>query len=222
MKMKLGNEGAGSAATWLGWEDVGHYLALILAVDESPTKRDQNNTPIDAIKVSLAIISPDEKKGRQYDLWLYHPDMSGSDAGINFAIRKQTAFLVAAGLVTESQFGQEVEVNLQLAVGRFVFIDLEHEKDKEKKVKLDSNGNPRLGLAFANIFHVDDPAVSDAALWPRNPAMIAKIPAAGRRDPASFPKHERKSGTAGGASAGAGGAAQGQQTPPKNVDFEGF
>lgn len=213
-KMTLGKEGAGSGSSWL---DVpGRFHAMILNVDGAP-KKQSDNTPIDAIKVTFSVCAPAEQQGRQHDLYLYHPDPTKSEKAYGWAQRKQTAFVIAAGLATEAQLGAEVDVNLQSAAGRHFFIELASEEDQQ--------GKPRLQLAYANIFHVDDPEVADATLWPRNAAAIAKLPAAARRDPSNFAKRERRaaggtggSGNASGATAGAaaGGAAS------KNANFEGF
>jgi len=200
LKIKTSTEGAGSGTTWL--KEPGKYHAMILHADENPL--DKNKQLLDGFKIQFLVMAG-EHKGKQADVLLFNPNASKSSDAIAFAMRKQTACLIALGLITEDQMGSEVVVDLLAATNppRQFFIELDYEKDKEKNLKLDSNGNPRLVLAYANIYHIDDPACADPVVWPRDASMVAKIPAACRRDPASFPKHERKSGPA-----------------PKNVTFE--
>jgi hypothetical protein len=210
LKMKIGNEGAGSGASWL--KEPGKYHAMILHADENPVDKDKN--PIDGFKIQFLVIAGDQK-GKQLDLTFYNPDMSKSEKAIAFAERKQAACLVALGLITEQQFGTEAIIDLNAATNppRQFFIELEKQEGKEF-----------LSLCYANIYHIDDPACADPVIWQRDAGQIAKLPPACRRDPASFPKHERgsKAGTASGATGGAGGPGTGQQQPAKNVSFEGF
>jgi hypothetical protein len=206
IKVKTSTEGAGSGVAWL--KEPGKYHAMLLHADENPVDKDKN--PIDGFKIQFLVMAGDQK-GKQMDLTLYNPDMSKSEKAIAFAERKQTACLIALGLLTEQQMGQEVVVELANAMNppRQFFIELEKQEGKEF-----------LSLCYANIYHIDDPACSDPVIWQRDAGQIAKLPPACRRDPASFPKHERKAGTAA-ASGATGVAAQGQQ-PAKNVSFEGF
>lgn len=199
IKVKTSTEGAGSGPTWL--KEPGRFHAMLLHADEAPL--DKNNQPLDAFKLQF-LICAGEHKGKQCDLTFFFPDASKSEKSIAFAERKQTACLVALGLISDQQMGGEVTVDLLAALNppRQFFVELERQEGKEF-----------LSLAFANIYHIDDPACADATMWPRDAAMIAKIPPACRRDPKGFPKHERK--------APAHAPAQ-QSEAPKNLNFDGF
>lgn len=217
IKVKTSTEGAGSGTTWL--KQPGKFHWLLLNADENPVNKDKQ--PLDGFKLQFLILAG-EQKGKQFDLLLFNPDMSKSESAIEWAQRKQTAALIALGLIDHTQLGNEVSVDLGVAMNppRQGFIDLDFEKEKDGTVKHDEKGQPRLGLVFANIYHIDDPACADPVIWQRDAAKIANLPPACRRDPASFPKHERKASgaTASGATAGAGQAA----SAPKNMSFEGF
>ena len=205
VKLKTHTEGAGSGTAWLN--DPGRYHFAIMHIDEQPKKQD--GVPIDGIKVSLCCLAPGDHARKQWELMLFQPNPTQSEKGQDWALRKITAFLLAAGLITEAQLGQEVNVDLQAAVGRHLFAELDLEPEEPGKKR-------RLQLRFANIFHVDNPEVADAVAWPRNQQLIAALPAAQRRSPETFPKREHQPKQA------AAGPAKPAAQPATNDDFDGI
>jgi hypothetical protein len=92
-----------------------------------------------------------------------------------FARQKQGRFFLATGLLTEDQLGTEVDIDLEDAVGRQVVLTLEEQDGK--------NDRKFLSLHFADIWHIDDPAVSH---FPQCSASKGLIPPSHRRDLKSF------------------------------------
>lgn len=150
----------------------GTYHMQITHVDEQPTSK--GSTAIDGFRIELSVLEG-QHKDKETDIIFFNPKQSGKDGG-KWARNKQAAFLIAAGLVTEQQLGQRVEIDLKSAEGRQVVVELELGEANDK-------GRQFLQLAWANIYHVDDPRVATVA---KNAAALGIIPKQLRRDPASF------------------------------------
>lgn len=159
----------------------GTYHMQITHVNEQPTSR--GSTAIDGFKIEIAVLEGPHKD-KQTDIIFFNPKMSGKDGG-KWARNKQAAFLIAAGLVTEQQLGQRVEIDLKAAEGRQVVVELELGEANDK-------GRQFLQLAWANIYHVDDPRVATVA---KNAGALGLIPKALRRDPASFESAKKTAGS---------------------------
>ena len=159
----------------------GTYHLVITATDEEPvSKRDKqliDGFKIDFQAVEGTVRDADGKfteKDKTIDIVFFHPKITDKNEGL-FARQKQAAFFIAAGLMTENDLGKSVEINLDDAKGRHVIATLEEEKT--------DNGRSFIRLAYADIFHIDDPR---AAKFPKNDQAIALIPSKHRRDPKSF------------------------------------
>lgn len=120
-----------------------------------------------------------DQEERELSLSFFNGKLDSKDQG-EFARKKQAAFLIATDLMRPDQLGSKgLSINLESAVGRQVIASLEQGKDK--------NGAPTkfLSLAFANIYHVDDPRAKD---FPKSPAALAILPKSLRHDAAYFAK----------------------------------
>lgn len=159
----------------------GTYHFKIDHVDEHPVGRDKQL--LDGFRVELSVLDgPRDTDGncleasKKIDITFFNPKLNSKDNG-EFARRKQAAFLIAAGLIDNSKLGQRVSVELSHAINRQLVAEVERGTDE--------HGQPKkfLELAFANIYHVDDPK---AASCPKNAKALALLPKELRRDPVSF------------------------------------
>ena len=153
----------------------GMYHLQVVSVNESPVNR-STNAAIDGFEVELVALEGDNAK-KTIDVLFHAPKMSSKDGG-KWAKNKQAAFLIATGLVDETKLGKSVQVDLQDAVNRQCVAEFELGKANDK-------GKQYLQLAWANIYHIDDPR---GANCPKNVAALGIIPKTQRRDPASFAK----------------------------------
>lgn len=157
-------------------EEEGCFHFQITNVDESPV--DKKNTAIDGFKVEMAVLEGPQI-GRTLDLTFWYPKQSASEKANDWAISKITAFLEASGLTTEADRGKKIKVELQDAVSRQVIANVQF------KTNQDGTKSKFLELAYANIYHIDNPN-SRAAKCNKSQAALALVPAAMRRDPKSF------------------------------------
>lgn len=132
-------------------------------------------------------------KGCESAKWsetLFAPNGS-SEKGDEWAKKKITAFLLAVDLMTPSQLGKPISVELSDAIGRQFLVRLQKEMDFNGETgKYDLPGK-YLEIAFANIYHVDDPEVKDI---PKNGDAIGLIPKEHRHDASWFAFKEKKAG----------------------------
>jgi hypothetical protein len=182
-------------------QEPGTYHLLVLRVDEAPTNN--KGDLLDGFRVDCAVLdgTTPGQKDRQTDIMFFRPKLSDKNGG-EFAKRKQARFAIATGILGQATPGQRVTVDLQRAAGMQFVAELEHEIDKDTK-------QPKkfLQLAWANIWHVDDPAVSQV---PKDAAALELLPAAMRRSAESFAKKDKPSGGAGSTAA----KPQDKPTPP--------
>lgn len=119
--------------------------------------------------------------------------------------QKQTAFCIAANLLTPSDLGKKgVKIELEKALGAQMVVEMELGDERP-------NGKRYLELAYSNIYHVDDPRAKDV---PKDEAMLKAIPDAYRHvgDQAFFAPLLKKK------------EASGQAAAPRatDSDFEGL
>jgi hypothetical protein len=159
----------------------GTYHLVVTAVDEEPISRSKEL--IAGFKIDFQSLEGTvrDTEGRfteadkTIDMVFFHPKLTDKNEGL-FARQKQAAFFIAAGLMTEDQLGKKgVKIDLQAARGRHVIATLEESTSDQ--------GKKFIRLAYADIFHIDDPR---AASFPKNGKALKLIPAAHRRDPKSF------------------------------------
>lgn len=161
--------------------EVGTYHVAVLNVDENPTTRD--GAPVDGFKVHFCAMDGTGagQQKKEIELTFYNPKASDKNNG-EFAKRKAARFAMATSILPQAQPGQRVTVNLQDALGRQLVIEVERKTDQ-------ATGQPSkfLQLAWANIWHIDDPAVSAV---PKDAAALSLLPASLRRTPESFATKE--------------------------------
>lgn len=147
----------------------GTYHCVVTAVHEGTTSRGK---PISGFTVDLSALAGtvDGQKEKEKSLSLFNADLSRNESSQKWARKKQTAFVIAVGLLDPSKLGERVEINLQEAVGRQLVVNLEQ-------------GEKGLDLAYANIYHVDDPRV---AKIPKDKEALGLIPKELRRGPEFF------------------------------------
>ncbi len=178
----------------------GTFHFQVTHVDEQPTSK--GDKPIDGFSVELSVLGGPEA-GKKTDLVFFNPKLNAADGG-KWARAKQGAFLIAAGLVDESKCGQRISVNLADAMDHQLVATLQYGEDEHGQKK------KYLELAYANIYHVDDPRAVKCEF---NKQALGLIPKALRRDPKSF-KTTKSTVSKGDDSNGAAGV--GAKQPPKS------
>ncbi len=155
----------------------GTYHAVVIAVDEAPTSK--AGVLLEGFRVDFAVLDGTVagQKDKQFDIMFFKPKLTDKNGG-EFAKRKQARFAIATGILPRAEPGKRVTVDLQQANGRQLVVELEHQKDQQ-------TGQPTkfLQLAWANIYHVDDPAVAKV---PKDTTALSLLPAELRKKPADF------------------------------------
>jgi len=159
----------GGSSQYLNEPGTYHMIVTSVAENEGP-----KGNPIDGFTVGLSVLDGTSKdqKDKSMNLCLFSPDQSKSDKSRKWARMKQTAFVVASGVLDPAKLGGKVQINLQNAVGRQIVATFEH--DDEGKY---------MQLSYANIYHVDDPR---AANFPKDKEALAIIPKDLRKDATYF------------------------------------
>lgn len=150
-----------------GLKEPGVYHMVVTEVHDGESNKGK---AIDGFTIDLVVQNDDDQKDKEFHLALFNAESSKSQESQDWSIKKQTAFFVAANLMRPDQLGTEVEFDLAKAVGHQIIIDLQAEEYE---------GKTNLRLAYANIYHVDDPR---AAKHPKNAASLAIIPAEFRHE----------------------------------------
>lgn len=190
--------------------EAGTYHFGILAVDEQPVSK--AGQPLNGFRVSCSVLdgTVQGQAKREIDLLFFAPKPTDKNGG-EFAKRKIARFALATGILSDPKPGQRVTLDLQEAAGRQFIAEVEHQKDQ-------ASGQPTkfLQLAWANIWHVDDPEVRDV---PKSAQALALLPPELRRKPESFQKAEPavRGGNGGN---GSGAAAQQQPKPAPAVNLD--
>lgn len=126
---------------------------------------------------------PDPLKAYDPASGLEYADWKGSQDGKGWLMseKKQLSFLVATGLINESQFGKALEYDTDDAKDRQLVIEVVVDDRNVDKGYMQIN--------YANTYHIDDPRVADlvkAKKLKLNEAAIKLLPATMRRKPESF------------------------------------
>jgi len=179
MTMQMPKKVQGAGGAWL--DKPGVYHCTISDVQENATDKDQK--PLNGFKVQLSVLDGTVRdsvgcteRNKTFDLILFHPDPTKSESSQEWSLRKQAAFIIGAGLVTEKQLGEAVSFDLNAAKDRQVIVAL-NRSDRSTDTKT------FLELAYADIFHIDDPRTEK---FPKDAAAIRLLPPHMRRDPKSF------------------------------------
>lgn len=139
--------------------DEGIYHVVVDDIDEAPLNASREL--LQAFKVSFTTLNGTVagQNGKAGSLMFWLPKLDSKDAG-KFARIKITRFLKAIDLLSDDQLGKSVDVDMQQARGRQLVVHLE-KNDKY------------LDLRYADIWHIDDPAVSKI---PKDEKSIAALP----------------------------------------------
>lgn len=150
----------------------GTYHFILTEVKDSPTKKNGELIKGAALQAQMQVLAgttPGQEQ-KQFTLILFEPDMSAKDEG-HWNRQKITAFLLATDLISPSELGKDVDVDLQKAESRQVIATLEVNT---------YNGKTNLQLAYSNIWHVDHP---DAAKFPKDEKSLSLLPSSARHKP---------------------------------------
>lgn len=148
-----------------------------------------NGAPIDGFTVELDVlaakpvrsdVSPADLVGKKLNLTFWPPDLSKSEAAQSMTRRINTNFLLATNIITPDQLGKSFDVDPNLANGHQIIVRLEKQQKKEGDKWVDDKW---LRVAFADIFHIDDPEVASV---PKNVAALKHIQPQFRRKPEYF------------------------------------
>ena len=173
-KMQMpAKEDLGGGGNWLN--EAGIYHLLVVELDEQPTTKE--GKPIDGIK-AISTVLGGPNTGKKFDLILRNPNFNGKDKG-KWAMAKLANFAIATGLATEEQCGEEVDIDWQKAKGRQYVAVLEMGEPNEQ-------GKSFVDLAWANVYHVDDPRAAKATFSkPDLDALPANMRRTGTKPPAA-------------------------------------
>lgn len=157
------SEEIGGSASDLYLQQPGTYHCVVRDIQEG---RGPKGNPINGFMVELSVLdgTVEGQKDKQHNLLLFSPDLSKSASSQEWSKKKQTAFVVATGLLDLSRLGQRVEIDLQQAIGRQIVLTLQENEHEGRK---------NLELAYANIYHVDDPR---AAKFPKDKEALGIVP----------------------------------------------
>lgn len=159
-------EGGGDVSTGSAWlSDPGTYHLIITDLDEQPTNKDGQLIDNAAFRVNCSVCDGTVagQRDKTTDITFFRPKPTDKNEGA-MAKKKIGRFLVSVGLATEEQIinKEKITPDLQDAVGRQFIAKLDKEKEDSKF----------LSLSFADIYHVDDPAVAQI---PRSKEHLALI-----------------------------------------------
>lgn len=139
-----------TGGSWLA--DPGTYHLCITDVQETPTNNKGELISNAAFRVACTVCdgTVPNQKDKTVDITFFNPKSTDKNEGA-MARKKLDRFFLAVGLATEQQIESKAKlsIDLQEANGRQFIAQLEKEKEDSKF----------LSLSFANLYHVDDPAV---------------------------------------------------------------
>jgi hypothetical protein len=178
----------------------GTYHFAVLAVDERPTNRD--GKPLDGFKAHVCVLDGTTagQAKKEMELMFFAPKLTDKNNG-EFSKRKMARFAMACGILPQAAPGQRVTVDLQQAAGRQFVAEVERQTNQDGTV------GKFLQLAWANIYHVDDPTVASV---PKDAAALGLLPATLRKQQKDFEK----------AGSAAGGKPKAATQPPPAVDID--
>lgn len=189
-------------------KEKGVYHVAVIEVTETPTKKNGELIGDAAFGVEVEVLAGPQAK-KQKDVIFFNPDPSKpkDSTGYQLSLRKIRRFLEATCVVAERvPGGNTYTVDPTKAMGRQLIMEFDNDSREGKEKNLQ--------LAWANIWHVDDP--DTAAKCERSQEHLKLLPASLRRDPKSFEKPKAASGSNGNGSAGQ----QSQQKQTADVDLD--
>lgn len=195
----------------------GTYHFVVSHVDERAKKND--GTPVDAICIHATVVDGTTRKDgvctereREVKLTLHDPKPTSKDGG-EFSRKKQARAFIALGAMKPADLGKRgIRIDLTQCVGRQFVAKIE--------VKDGERGGKFADLAYADIWHIDDP---EAASYPKSEQAIAMIPTALRLPVEAFAALKGASGASGsngsaGSSPAASTSTHAAPAPSTNID----
>lgn len=162
----------------------GTYHIVVTEIEDRP--QDEGGREQDYLQVTGIILAGTvpSQAGRQVRLRFFPPNLNSRDQG-KFAKKKLTRLFEAINFTNSETRGKNVAIELDHAIGRQFVAEVERQTYEVRHGKRAGQTAERYDLAFASIFHIDDPAVKDI---PKEKTAIAQLPKALRRDAKSFQK----------------------------------
>ena len=169
-------------------EHPGTYHLGVITVDVSPVKNGKmfNGWVITAGVLDGTARQNDKciERNKTIEIRMNDPKPNHNDGG-EFCQKIQDRFLLAVGLINESDAGEEREIDLDEAVGRQFIAKFKAGTFTSR----DGSERETIELDGAYMYHVDDSAV---AAIPKDEQMLANIPAALRRNVESKASEKRQ------------------------------
>ena len=168
--MALRHNAGGDVSTGGNWmSEPGIYHMLVVESTENPTRRDGSPISEAICRVTLSCLAGtvDGQRDKGFDLTFWH-GKPGDEKNQAYATKRLDRFFLATGLMTRAEIEQKVSKDIELADanGRQLVLELEERES--------ATGKKFLDLKFAEIYHVDDPAVASV---PKDAAALKLISA---------------------------------------------
>lgn len=144
----------------------GTYHVVVTDVSEAPTKKDGSLISNAAFSATVGVLegTTPNQRDKTVNMIFFH-GKPGEEKSEAFAKKKMDRFFLATGLLTQQQIETKWVGSIELtqAVGRQLVAKFGKEKPEDRFVDLE----------FAEIYHVDDPAVKDAPKCQQSLKLIA-------------------------------------------------
>jgi len=165
MKVQTGGD-LSSGSKWV--DEEGTFHCQITSTSEQPTKHDGTLIDNAMFAIALELLEGTNKTqiGKTLDIVFLHPKVTDKGEGA-FAKKKVDRFLLAASLASQQQLEKadvEIDVDINSTVGRQIIVKIEMNEYE---------GKTRAQLSFAEIYHVDDPAMKTI---PKSAANLRFLP----------------------------------------------
>lgn len=162
----------------------GTYHIVVTEIEDRP--QDDRGRQQDYLLLTGVILAGTvgTQEERLVSLRFFPPNLNSRDQG-KFAKKKLTRLFEALSFTGPETRGKTVSMELDDAIGRQIVVGIERQTYEVRHGKRAGQTAEHFDLAFASIFHIDDPAVKDI---PKHEPALAFIPQALRRDPKSFAK----------------------------------
>lgn len=151
-----------------GFKIPGRYHLIVDYAEENPTDRNHQPRPDVMYEVGFKIVgaaNPDHVGKKIDQISFFAPKGTEKDGGV-FIRKKSDRFLLAVNLLKPDDVGKKVSINVAQAAGQQLCAEFE----------LSAKGY--MQIAFANIYHVDDPEAADI---PKNEKLLELIDPSCRR-----------------------------------------
>jgi hypothetical protein len=169
-----GSDLAGGGMQYVDRPGTYHFL-----IDNVKVGLNAKDEPIDGTLLELTCLAGEdaEQVGKTVNVTLWDVDASKSHDEQKQTINRLTNFFISVNQIDPALLGDEVDVDPMAAIGHQIVMKLAH---KQKKTT-DQNGKTKwvddpeskfLQIAYADVHHVDDPAVAKV---PKDVSMLKRI-----------------------------------------------